>query len=38
MNPYLNYYGFVGKKPIDGPQIWKNRSNKNVYKAFKKTY
>ena len=38
MNLYLSSYGFVGKRPIDGQQVWRNRSHKNVYKAFKKTY
>jgi|LakMenEpi03Aug12_release.lakeMendotaPanAssembly.Ray.scaffolds.fasta_scaffold3649549_1 hypothetical protein len=38
MNIYLSSYGFVGKRPIDGQQVWRNRSHKNVYKAFKKTY
>ena len=36
--PYLHYYGFVDTQPINRPQIWKNRSNRNVYKAFKKMY
>ncbi len=36
--PHLNYYGFVDIKPIDRPQIWKNRSNRNVYKGFRKMY
>jgi hypothetical protein len=37
--PYLHYYGFVGKKPFaSGKQLWNNRANPNVYKAFKSLY
>ena len=36
--PELHYYGFVGRKPLDLPQIWKNRSNPLLYKAFKRLY
>jgi hypothetical protein len=30
--------GFVRKKPLHGPQIWKNRQNPLVYESFKRTY
>lgn len=34
----LGRFGFVGDQPSDRPQLWKNRSNPKVYKAFKRLY
>lgn len=31
-------YGFAGGSPLDGLQIWDNRQNENIYKAFKLCY
>jgi len=34
----LGRYGFVSDKPSDHLQLWKNRANPIVYKAFKKLF
>lgn len=33
-----NKFGFVGSEPLIQPQIWKNRSNPNIYQIFKTLY
>lgn len=31
-------FGFVNYEPVNQPQMWKNRANPQVYKAFKDLY
>lgn len=34
----LGRFGFINDRPLSRPQIWKNRSHPNIYKAFKSLF
>lgn len=34
----LGRFGFINDRPLSRPQLWKNRSHPNTYKAFKSLY
>ena len=38
LNSFLPTFGFVNYEPFSKMQMWKNRSNPRVYKAFKRLY